>query len=257
MVGCRPNRIAETTPMWPIRRKQKPNVTPCQASNPPLTSDWDNQTLAVPSAAQLTQPEKDALLCLARIAIQQSLAQGELDTPNDAYRSARLAAEKITGRFGGAFVTLWNGTTLRGCIGTFQPTTTIASTIAEVARSALDDPRFRDKPILPAEQPDLTVEISLLSDLMRTSDPLSLVLGTHGVLIRQGEQSGCFLPKVAVERGWSAEEFLSNCCSAKAELPADAWRDPASAVYLFTVQSFRSAPPRSHSEPPPKIEPVL
>lgn len=154
-----------------------------------------------------------------------------------------VEVERIAGRFGGAFVTLWNGDSLRGCVGTFAPTDEIPSTIAEVTRKSLADSRFVSRPVNASELPSITIEISLLSDATRTDDPLSLVPGTHGIIVRQGSRSGCFLPKVASERGWSAEEFLANCCSMKADLPPDAWREPGTEVLLFTAQVFSEERP--------------
>jgi uncharacterized protein (TIGR00296 family) len=84
----------------------------------------------------------------------------------------------------------------------------------------------------------LDVEISVLSPLRKTDDPLSLRLGVDGIYIKRGCTSGCFLPQVASETGWSKKEFLSYCCAHKAGLPADAWRDPETEVYLFTAEVF-------------------
>ena len=89
------------------------------------------------------------------------------------------------------------------------------------------------------ELQDVNVEISVLSPLERTNDPLSIELGVHGIYIRSGFSSGCFLPQVATETGWSKEEFLSNCASHKAGLPPDAWRDPDTEVLTFTAEVFR------------------
>jgi uncharacterized protein (TIGR00296 family) len=61
-------------------------------------------------------------------------------------------------------------------------------------------------------------------------------LGTHGIYIRRGFASGCFLPQVATETGWSKEEFLSHCCAGKAGMPPNAWRDPRTEVYVFTAE---------------------
>ena len=155
-------------------------------------------------------------------------------------RSADLAIDKprIEGQFGGAFVTFWAGKRLRGCVGTFASTTDIAGTVQEVTRASLQDARFQTDPITADNLDQMEIEISILSDLQPASDRASLVPGTHGIVVRRGSQSGCFLPKVATERGWSAEEFLSNCCTMKAGLPADAWREPDTEVLLFTADAF-------------------
>jgi uncharacterized protein (TIGR00296 family) len=100
------------------------------------------------------------------------------------------------------------------------------------------DPRFAANPIIPAELDDLDIEISVLSELKRTDDPMSLRLGVDGIYIKHGMASGCFLPQVADEIGWSKEQFLSYCCAHKAGLSADAWKDKETEVYLFTADIF-------------------
>ncbi|MBN1126402.1 MAG: AmmeMemoRadiSam system protein A [Sedimentisphaerales bacterium] len=139
----------------------------------------------------------------------------------------------------GCFVTLKNHGRLRGCIGQFTANKPLIDMVNEMGvSSATRDPRFVSNPITSKELDQLTIEISVLSPLQRTDDPLSLQLGVDGIYIVRGFQSGCFLPQVATETGWNKEEFLSYCCSHKALLPGDAWKDPATEVYLFTVEAF-------------------
>ena len=164
------------------------------------------------------------LLTLARRTASHALGACDVDKPD------ALHAE---GRFGGVFVTFWSGKTLRGCVGTFAPTDDVASAVAEMTRASLCDSRFAANPIVLDELPSLTIELSVLSDPQPMRDSRSLIPGLHGVVVRRGERTGCFLPKVAIDRGWSAEEFLSKCCSMKAELPEDAWRDIETEVRLF------------------------
>jgi AmmeMemoRadiSam system protein A len=139
----------------------------------------------------------------------------------------------------GCFVTLKNRGRLRGCIGKFISEAPLIELVAEMAKSsATRDPRFFADPISPRELDKLDVEISVLSPLKRTDDPLSLRLGVDGIYIKKGGASGCFLPQVATETGWSKEEFLSYCCAHKAGLAADAWKDPETEVHLFTAEVF-------------------
>ena len=139
----------------------------------------------------------------------------------------------------GCFVTLKNHSRLRGCIGQFISESPLIELVAEMAKSsATGDPRFFADPISAGELDQLDVEISVLSPLERTNEPLSLRLGVDGIYIKKGRTSGCFLPQVATETGWSKEEFLSYCCAHKAGLAADAWRDPETEVYLFTAEVF-------------------
>jgi AmmeMemoRadiSam system protein A len=142
----------------------------------------------------------------------------------------------------GCFVTLKNHGRLRGCIGQFTSEAPLIELVAEMARaSATGDPRFFADPVTADEMEQLDVEISVLSPLQRTKEPQNLRLGIDGVYIKKGCASGCFLPQVAAETGWTKEQFLSYCCSHKAALPANAWKDPKTEVYLFTADVFGSA----------------
>lgn len=172
--------------------------------------------------------DRTALLALARRTASRHLSNEDISVP----------APDVAGTFGGVFVTFWSERQLRGCVGRFGRTSNIADAVRDSTLAALRDERFRANPIRLEELDELTLELSILSDLQRTSDPLSLERGTHGIVIRRGSSSGCFLPKVAVERGWTAEEFLSHCCTMKAGLPAGAWRDSSTQVSLFTAEVF-------------------
>lgn len=139
----------------------------------------------------------------------------------------------------GCFVTLKNKGRLRGCIGRFISENPLIELVVEMAKaSATSDSRFFADPITAGELEQVDVEISVLSPLEPTSDPLSLRLGVDGIYIKQGRASGCFLPQVATETGWTKEEFLSYCCSHKAGLAADAWKDLETEVSLFTAEVF-------------------
>ena len=147
----------------------------------------------------------------------------------------------------GCFVTLKNGEELRGCLGHFTSSKPLYKLVNEMARdSATKDPRFFSYPITPDELPRLDIEISVLSPLKRIQNPLAIELGKHGIYIRRGAAAGCFLPQVATETGWSKEEFLSHCCSHKAGLAPDAWKDPDTEVLTFTAEVFGE---KEHEKP--------
>lgn len=179
--------------------------------------------------------QRQMLLAFVRATLQSHLAGDPPPAipPIDLERS----------QFGGAFVTLRRGRMLRGCIGRFATDVDPLLTIREMAKASLTDPRFVEQPVLLEELPDLWVEVSILSPMARTDDPLSLEVGRHGVLIRKGTHSGCFLPQVATEQGWDKEQLLSYCCSGKAGLPSQAWRDPETEVDLFTAEVISEAEP--------------
>lgn len=174
--------------------------------------------------------ERAKLVALARKAVA-SAVQGD-PVPCVAETSG------ILGEHRGCFVTITNGGRLRGCIGTFHPRTPLGKTIVEMGRSAAQDPRFVLNPITPAELPHLTIEVSVLSPLQKTNEPEKLRIGVHGIYVVSKGRCGCFLPEVAVEQGWNAEEFLDYCCLHKAGLPAGSWRNPETEVYLFTSEKF-------------------
>ena len=138
----------------------------------------------------------------------------------------------------GAFVTLRTHGHLRGCIGQFIAERPLYQIVHEMAlAAATEDPRFFSMRLRPAEIDALEIEISVLSPLRRVKDPLAEVeLGKHGIYIKHGYRSGCFLPQVATETGWGKEEFLCKCCAGKAGLPPYAWKDPKTEVLVFTAE---------------------
>ena len=177
------------------------------------------------------QPEQRETLLGAAREVIEAVVRGE---PWTRHQSADpLFSEKR-----GCFVTIKNRGRLRGCIGSFQADAPLLETVERMAEAATRDPRFVYDRITPGELKQLEIEISVLSPLEKTDDPLSLELGKHGIYIRRGPQTGCFLPQVATELGWSKEEFLSQCCAGKAGLGPDAWKDPDTEVLLFTAEVF-------------------
>ena len=99
--------------------------------------------------------------------------------------------------------------------------------VVEMAKaSATGDPRFFGDPITPDELPNLDIEISVLSPLKKTTDPLSLRLGIDGIYIKRGYLLRLFPSSGGEETGWTKEEFLSYCCSHKAGLPAMPGKTP-------------------------------
>ena len=170
---------------------------------------------------------------MARRALERHLCRGP-DGGDD------TGIDRTTERRG-VFVTLRNSGRLRGCIGTFDPDADLPALVARMAVAALNDSRFAALPISAGELGEIRIELSVLSERRRVSDPLSLELGVHGIYISRGGRSGCYLPQVSTEQGWDKETFLSRCCQQKADLPADAWRHSDTDVYLFSVEKFVEA----------------
>jgi AmmeMemoRadiSam system protein A len=136
------------------------------------------------------------------------------------------------------FVTLWQSEhgRLRGCRGEFSAHQPLPAAVAQMAlAAALDDPRFA--PVAPAELPQLRIEISVLSPL-QPIQPQAIQLGKHGLLLVQGDRRGLLLPAVPIEHHMEREQFLDALCH-KAGLPADAWRDPATALWAFETEAWK------------------
>jgi len=178
----------------------------------------------------ISEEDRKTLLHLARQSVAAAVGRGPAPTPPE---PRGLLAERR-----GCFVTLTNQGRLRGCIGTFRPTKRLGEQVVEMAAAAARDPRFVFDPIGPSELDKLTVQVSVLSELERIENPLDIELGVHGIYITRGAASGCFLPEVATETGWSKEQFLSQCCAGKAGMPPNAWRDGSAEVYVFTSEKF-------------------
>ncbi len=181
----------------------------------------------------MNDAQKRTLLKVARDSVEVAVTGGKVLKP--ASDDPQLNAPC------GCFVTLKNQDRLRGCIGQFTSEMPLIELVVDMAKaSATSDPRFFADRITAGELDQLDIEISVLSPLKLTREPLSLRLGVDGIYIKKGYVSGCFLPQVATETGWSKEEFLSYCCAHKAGLPSDAWKDPKTEVYLFTAEVFGS-----------------
>ena len=102
--------------------------------------------------------------------------------------------------------------------------------------SSTEDPRF--PPVTKDELKDIKIEISVLSKPKLIKSIKEFELGKHGVIVQKDFNQGVFLPQVATETEWSKEEFLSNVCAHKAGLPANAWQDKDTKIYIFEALVF-------------------
>jgi hypothetical protein len=94
----------------------------------------------------------------------------------------------------GVFVSLKKHGELRGCIGTFQPTTdNIANEIIQNAVSAAtQDPRF--SPVTEDELGDIDYSVDVLSAPEKVAGKEDLDPGKYGVIVKSGELKGLLLP---------------------------------------------------------------
>ena len=139
----------------------------------------------------------------------------------------------------GVFVTYKNKGRLRGCIGNFSSDDPLWKLVQRMAvASARDDFRFRDNPITAKEEPAIDIQISVLSPMMRISDPLDFIVGVHGLYIKRGRRGGTYLPQVATEQGWDKRTFISHLCRYKTGLSADSWKQKETEVSIYSAQVF-------------------
>ena len=177
-----------------------------------------------------TLKQKKQLIGIARDTIHEYVQTGKAE--NVQVNDERLSWKE------GVFVTIHKEGNLRGCIGNIVGQKPLYQTVRDMAiSSATKDPRF--PPVTVNELDDIDIEVSVLSKPVVIKNVDEIQLGVHGVIVSQGPfHSGVFLPQVAEETQWSKEEFLSQLCSQKANLPADAWKDPKTKIEIFTAEVF-------------------
>ena len=97
----------------------------------------------------------------------------------------------------GAFVSLKKDGRLRGCIGTFLPTT--ANIANEILRNGIaacsQDPRF--SPVMPAELNSLVYSVDILDKPEKIASPSELDPKIYGVIVSNGQRRGLLLPDLA------------------------------------------------------------
>jgi len=119
--------------------------------------------------------------------------------------------------------------------GTFRPDEPLYKLIQSLTiSSATEDTRFL--PVQAGELDDITIEISVLTPLRKIENIDEICLGKHGVYLKKNGHSGTFLPQVAIEQGWSLEEFLGRCARDKAGLMWDEWKEAE--IFIFEAIAF-------------------
>jgi len=174
---------------------------------------------------------RKVLLDVARKTLRATLA-GE-DLPGFDIKDKELLVNR------GVFVTYKNKGRLRGCIGHFYSKEPLWKLVQQIAvASAKQDRRFKDNPITAKEEPDIDIQVSILSPRTRIRDPLNFIVGVHGLYIRRGGKAGTYLPQVATELKCDNRTFIAHLCRFKIGLPADAWQYGDTEVYIYSAQVF-------------------
>jgi MEMO1 family protein len=184
----------------------------------------------VNSKYMLNKQEQQVALKLARQTLENSFdSSKDIDK---GYLKYPIFKEKR-----GVFVTLHKDEELRGCIGLIEPPKIpLYEAIQQMALSAaFNDSRF--SPLIEEELGHIEIEVSVLT-VPKKSNVDEIELGKHGVIIRKDSNSGVFLPQVAIETGWTKEQFLSQLCSQKAGLDPKCYISPEVEINIFEAQVF-------------------
>ncbi len=212
------------------------------------TAERDKHTEYGGSKMRLTDSEGDALVRLARSAVETYLERGKTIGLQDEQSESFKRKAKV-------FVTIFTEIPsertrildLRGCIGYLNARLSLArATIHAAITAATADPRF--PPMKDSELKMVIFEVNILSEFSRlkasepTAYPSMIKTGVDGLVISKGEYRGLLLPGVPVEWGWAPEDFLTQC-SIKAGLHPDAWLDSGTKVYKFQSEIFRETEP--------------
>jgi AmmeMemoRadiSam system protein A len=177
---------------------------------------------------KIKEENQKILLSLARQAIREYLKTGKIID----YKTT----DKELLEPAAVFVTLTKRGQLRGCIGTTIPQFPLYQAVINMAiAAATEDPRF--EPMSLSELDEVKIEISILSPLKRVFSYKDIKEKVHGVVVRREGRSGLFLPQVW-EQLPKKEQFLSELCWSKAGLSPNAWQDPKTELYVFTVFAF-------------------
>nr|MBU1328950.1 AmmeMemoRadiSam system protein B [Candidatus Omnitrophota bacterium] len=193
-----------------------------------IPSDLQEKGDMIMKDEYLSKEEKAKLLEIAKFSIIEAVTGKRQFLPN-------VTEERLKENCG-AFVTIKENNQLRGCIGYIQAVKPLYETVKDVAKSAaVNDYRF--SPVGQDELDKLELEISVLTPLKKIKDISEIEVGRHGLVIKQGFNSGLLLPQVATEYNWDRDTFLQQTCR-KAGLSHDAWKDKATEIYIFSAEVF-------------------
>ena len=167
------------------------------------------------------------LVRLARRTIEEYVRRGKIIPPPPPQEMTPEMRRRA-----GVFVSLKKHGQLRGCIGTFLPTTENVATevIHNAIAAATEDPRF--PPVQPHELEDLEISVDVLSEPEPVESLDGLDPREYGVIVESGWRRGLLLPDLD---GVDTVEHQLSIAMAKAGISPD---EPVK-VYRFRVQRYK------------------
>jgi AmmeMemoRadiSam system protein A len=191
-----------------------------------------NTTLA---SNQLSPDDREQLLRLARLALEEGLRRGQLSHLDLAALPPQLRQDGV------AFVTLTVGGQLRGCIGGLEAVQPLAEDVRQHALAA-GTCDYRFPPVQPEELPEILIEISRLTSpqSLEYECPEDLLAALHpgvdGVVLVDGYRRATFLPQVW-EKIPEPDRFLSLLCQKLGASP-NLWQQKKLTVLIYRVEEF-------------------
>jgi AmmeMemoRadiSam system protein A/AmmeMemoRadiSam system protein B len=180
------------------------------------------------SVAAMPASGPHPLVQLARRAIEVYIRQAEVIDPPPEPVAPGLPATA------GAFVSLYRGGDLRGCIGTIEPTRDSLNdeVVHNAIAAASEDPRF--DPLTPGELAGLALSVDVLGEAEPVTDPGRELDPRHyGVIIAKGRRRGLLLPDL---EGVDSVDMQLSIAARKAGLSPS---DPGVRLYRFSVKRYR------------------
>ncbi len=177
--------------------------------------------------AAFSVPSNDAphpLVRLARDTVETYITSGK--TPKITHTTPEMKERA------GVFVCIKKHGNLRGCIGTFEPTTpsVAAETVRNAIAAATQDPRF--PPVSTNELPELEYSVDVLTRPVPADDPYKLDPKKDGLIVQSGHRRGLLLPDL--EGIDTVQQQIEICC-------AKAGIDPSEPLkyYTFRVKRYQ------------------
>jgi len=169
--------------------------------------------------------QMNILVKLARQTIEEYVKnKKKIDPPAELSDEMKVMA--------GVFVSLKKLGQLRGCIGTFSPTT--SNVAQEIINNAIEacahDPRF--SPVKADELSDLEISVDVLTKPDRISSEEELDAKKYGVIVKCGSKRGLLLPDL---EGVNTPEEQISICRRKAGIGES---EPVE-LFRFEVRRFK------------------
>ena len=161
---------------------------------------------------------------LARETVETYIKEGKTLEPKE-------LVPEMEGR-AGVFVSIHKFDELRGCIGTFEPTSrnVVEEIINNAISSATRDPRF--PAIAPNELKNLSYSVDVLSSPEPVESQDQLDPKKYGVIVEAGFRRGLLLPDL---EGVDSVDYQIDVCRQKAGIAPD---EPVK-LYRFEVKRYR------------------